>query len=700
MRLARSCHPAPLAVAALLLVAAPVVAQPRIGPGHEAEVSALFEALGHGETAGWVVGDIAIQPDRIRAELHLPDGTAAAVELRHPAAAPPGASRTPSFSVVVVGPADLGPAVARTLAPRDDGGFWERVGVAGAGAAPTSARRFGHPLWLVGLAALALLLLATALVRRRPWRDPVAWRALLEIVALVAAAFVVRRVLFPAGPGNLRSHLPDPSSAPAELPPFGPGYDAWARLWFALAGADDHAAFLAGALAGALTVAPVYLLGWFGTGRRACGVAAGIALVVLPIHARLSPTDDPASLVGLLTATALVCVVAAERLASRGLLAAAWLAGALAATTRPEAALALLPLLALVLVQPVTRRLQRRPVDLALAGVVLVPTAWLVAVVAAPAVATMSGGGNWPDARSLARLLGVDGGSTLGPPLSPLAVGLLALLGLAVAVRWTRGRALLWLAVGLLPAVPTARLAGPHLVTARYQAALLPVAAVLLGLGAVWLGDRLLDRWPRLRGLLVRGGVALAVGVLALVAFDPPPEPTFRLEYAFFERHLAEIPRGCRILRLDWDGDFGLEPPTHLSALRRLDHVWVAADDAPEPQDGCLVWWRPAACTTRLPDRPGPAAACAAVEARYRLSPLAEAWLPARPGFVEAYGAGRVRVGFYVLRRRNDSTAPASAAQTAHQAPAAGDAPPALQPQPLPPPPPSVSPAAPSTPSP
>jgi hypothetical protein len=686
--------------AALLAVAAPAAAQPSIGAGHEAEVSALFEVLGHGETSGWTVGDIAIRPDRIRAALRLPDGTPAAVELRHPAAAPPGASRTPSFAVVVAaGPAAVGPAVARALAPRDDGRFWGPTGVLTTPATPpTPSRRFGQPAWLVGLAALVLLL-AFVTVRRRPWRDPVAWRTLLEIAALVAAAFVVRRVLFPAGPGNFRSHLPDPSSAPAELSPFGPGYESWIRLWFAVAGVDHRAAFLAGALAGALTVAPAYLLGWFGTGRRACGLAAGIALVVLPIHARLSPTDDPASLVGLLAAIALACVVAAERLASPALLAAGWLAAGLAATTRPEAALVLLPLGTLVLVQPVTRRLQRRPVDLLLAAGVLVTVAWLVLTVALPAASVLSsGGGGWPDAWSLARLLGVAGGSALGPPHSPLAVGLLALLGLVVAVRVTRGRALLWLAAGILPALPTAALAGPYDVTTRYQAALLPVAAVLLGVGAVWLGDRALDRWPRLRGLLVRGGAVVAVGLPVLAAFDPPPEPTFRLEYAFFEEHLVEVPRGCRILRLRLDGDFGLEPPALLSTLRGLGHVWVDAADTPDPDNDCLVWWRPAACSAALPERSGPAAACRAVETRYRLEPLAERRLPARPGFVERYTADPVRVGFYVLRRRQ--TSPAAPSAGSSHAPAGAGTPPTLQPQPLPPPPPSTSPSGATSPSP
>lgn|GEM_PF-2437714 len=689
---------APLVFVAVVpaIAPAPADAQPRIGPGREAEVTALFGAVGSGETAGWTVGDIAIRPDRIDADLRLPDGSKAVAELRHPAAAPAGAARTPSFAVVVLsGDLGLGPALARAIAARDDGAFWERV--AAAGTAPEPGGGMLGLAWPAGLAGLALLL-AVALLRRWPWRDAEAWRALLEIVGLAAAAFLVRRVLFPAGPGNLRSHLPDPSSGAAELFPFGPGYGGWIRLWFAAAGADDGTAFLAGALAGALTVAPVYVLGWFGTGRRGVGVASAIALVVLPVHARLSPTDDPCALVGLLVAATLACVVAADRLASRALLLAGWLAAGLAATTRPEAALALPPLAALVWLQPTTRRLQRHPLDLTLAVLVLAPALAAVAVVASSAAATLSAGGGGPDARALLRLFGARGGSALGPPHAPLAVGLLALLGLAVTARRTRGRSLLWAAAGLLPAVPTAELAGPHGVTARYQAALLPVAAVLLGAGAVWLGERLVERWPRGRGLLVRGGAVAAVGLLALAVFDPPPEPTFRLEYAFFREHLAKIPRGCRILRLRWDGDLGLEPPVHLSTLRGFGHHWVEAGDAPDPDDGCLVWWRPAACSARAPERSGPGAACAAIEASYRLEPLAEAWLPARTGFVETYAASRVRVGFYALRPRHDAAESAATIGNKSRAGAPGAAPPALQPQPLPPPPPSTSP--PSAPSP
>jgi len=643
----------PLAVVALL-AELPAQAQP-LRPGREGEVEALFAGVGSGETAGWEVGNIAILSDRIRAEvLSTPAGTLT-VELRAIAGDTAALGRTRSFEVFVVaggeGAADAAGAVARAVAARDGGAFWSSSSFWPTPSFPEgwgNAAGVAELAWLGGLVLLASLVLGVA-VRRRFWTTPEARRAALEMLALAAAAFLVRRVLFAAGVANFRSHIPDPSLPPEGLPIYGPGYDAWMRAWFALAGADDSIAFLAGALAGALAVGPVYVLGWFGTGRRAVGLAGAIVLVVLPIHARLSPTDDPASLLALLVASSLACAVVAERLASGTLVVAAWLACGLAATLRPEAALPLLALSALVAVQPTTRHLQLRPAVLAATAVVLLGIAWTLAEVLPKALGLL-GRGSAPDASSFLRLFGLHGGSVLLPPHSPFAVGLLVLLGAFVSVRVTHGRSLLWILAGLLPALPTARLAGPNFVTARYQAALLPVAALLAGLAAVWLGELVIERWPRARPLLVRAGPAAAAFVLCLAAFAPPPEPTFRLEYRFFERHLADVPRGCRIVRTPFEGDLGLVPPEHLTRLRRRGSEWVEPSPTLDPSAGCLVWWRPAACEAVEPGGRTAVPVCRAIEERYRLEPLAVATLPARAGFVESYRSSTVRVGFFRLR--------------------------------------------------
>jgi hypothetical protein len=251
----------------------------------------------------------------------------------------------------------------------------------------------------------------------------------------------------------------------------------------------------------------------------------------------------------------------------------------------------------------------------------------------------------------LVRLLGAQGGSALGPPLTSFAVSSLVVLGLAAAAVATKGRALLWIAAGLLPALPTASLAGPHLITARYQVAVLPVAAAVLGIGAIWLSRQIAVIAPA--AIRQRAGSAMAVTLVLVLGTEGmltgAPETTVRLEYAFFRQHLGAVPRGCWIVRPRWSRDLGLEPPLHLSTLRRLEHEWLDAPPASHAV-GCLVYWRAGSCSATAPGAEPPD--CGTIESRYQLIPIAEAHLPARPAFVERYREETVRVGFYYLRPR------------------------------------------------
>jgi hypothetical protein len=542
--------------------------------------------------------------------------------------------------------------VARAVAARDDGRFWKVEGDVGGWLASWAGRT--EIAWLLGLAALAALLAGTA-VRRRAWTDAALRAAAVELALLALAALLVRWLVFAPGTGNLRAHLPDPRLPPHEMPLFGPGYEAWIRAWFRLGGADDATAFLAGAVAGALTVVPAYVIAWVSSGRRAVGIAAGVVLAVLPLHARLSPTDDPASLIGLLVVSAVALVLLADRTRSAALLVAAWLAAGLAAAVRPEPALATLAVAAVVLTLPAARRLQVRPrvllPSLLAAGAGILSAAFA----AARALGDASPGALDLGATAWRRLLW--SGSVLLPPQTALPLALLALLGLVAAAKHTRGRTVPWLLAGLLPAIPTAALARPDLVTARYQIALLPIAAVCAGFGAIWLGDRVLERRPNARATLVLIGPFAALAFLMLQTTPRPPEPTFRLEYAFFRRHLALVPAGCRIVRPRWEGDRGLEPPAHLSGILGLGHVWLPPSPPPDPEDGCLAFWKPSSCAAvpagRLEDaRRAAGPDCELIESTYRLVPLAEALLPARTGFTESYVVDPVPVGFYRLEAR------------------------------------------------
>lgn len=93
---------------------------------------------------------------------------------------------------------------------------------------------------------------------------------------------------------------------------------------------------------------------------------------------------------------------------------------------------------------------------------------------------------------------------------------------------------------------------------------------MLAGTGAVWLGERVVERWPRTRGLLVHAGAAAAVAVICFSVLQAPVELTFRLEYTFFREHLGDVHAGCRIVRTRCSGDRGMEPPARLSRLRGL----------------------------------------------------------------------------------------------------------------------------------
>lgn len=571
------------------------------------------------------------------------------------------------------GDPELVEALESALARDDEADFWKVVSAraapaadesAGSGAPPAavwSSGWLGSPGglatvgWQAGLLLLLGLLSATAL-RRKIWRHPDALRLLAEIGGTVLLAFLVRWLLLPVGPGNLYSQLPDPAHPPAHFEHFGPGLGAWALGWFWLLGADDRVAFLAGALAGSLTVIPVYCLARLASPHRLAGLLAGTLLALWPIHARLSATDDQSVLIALLLAAAVALVVAADRAGGGSWLLAAWLAAGLAATTRPEPALALAPLGLLVLLQPTSRRLQLRPLVLAGSALVLALTGLVLYYTISKALR----GGFDPSgglrAEHLLRLLGFDGGSVLVPPRSPWLLTVCFSLGAAAALVAGRGRPALWLAAGWLPALPTASLARDDFITARYQMALVPMAAAATVVGLIWLGGRMARRWPRLSRPVVPALAAVPLLAAAWGCLQPPPEPTFRREYRFFRSHIEEIPDDCRLLLVRWNVDLGLGPPTHLTRLLATGHSWLAVSDTLDPDTACLVYWQPASCRASAPDPISTANGllpdCQLVESRYRLEPLATTELPAITGFCETYRVDPVPIGFYRLRSR------------------------------------------------
>lgn len=642
----------------LLALAHAPGAGPVIRSGIDARIEALFADVGTGGTVGCEVAGLEVPYDVVRPVIVCKDRRRATLELRHPVGDPDSVARTLSFEFFVIEhegidrqeAEDLARRVAGAVAPRDRGGFWSLPSGEdsrwGTGAGPVSIVASLVGFCLLGL-GIAIWLLVV-----RPFRGRRGRIACAEMALLALGGFVVRWLLVPAGPSNIDSRLVDPRLMPCDVPPLGPGHGGWMMGWFGIFGFDDETAFLAGATAGALTVVPVYILGWIGAGRRECGLAGASLLALWPVHARLSPTDDASILAALLVTTALALACLAERARPALGLVLAWLAGGLATVTRPEC-VCVLPVLAfLVLVKPETRKVQLGPLVLASAIVVIGASVAELWALVSGGLHTVAPGEPF-STRAVLGLAGMRGGSILGPPHSSVVLGLAFLVALVPSVRATRMRVLAWLAVGVALAFPTAAMAGPGEVTARYQLALVAMAAVVVGTGSVWLGRRAAAAWPRAGRPVLWVLVALPICAAAWGVLHPPPRPTFRLEYAFFREHIESIPAGCRIVEVSWRNDLGLYTPTHLTGLLGLDHEWVPVASLDPEVSGCLVYWRPSSCRTlsgeSLPGGRGLLPECALVEEAYDLEPMFEASLPARTGFSETYAEDPVTVGFYRL---------------------------------------------------
>jgi hypothetical protein len=640
-----------------------------IEAGREAEIESLFSGIGQGNTAGWQVPDIEIPKDRIRAHLSGPHGEKLVIELRDNQGRKDAAGSTPSFELFVVSSHGLDDQartllvrnVAQAIANKDDGEFWHLIASPAANLSPSRPNPWFSSLgalatlaWMAAFWSLLILGLVFAL-RRKPWKEPEQRRILIEIAVLTIAAFIIRQWLMIPGPGQMVSRLPEPSAPPSGYPQFGCGFGGWILGWFWIFGSDDKIAFMAGAVAGALTVIPVYFLAWFGSGSRWAGLAAGAAMVLWPIHARLSPTDDAGGLIALLLISSLALVISSGRFKSGSLLFLGWLAGCLAATTRPEMSLALLPLGVIVLITPSIRKIQFRP--LVLAPTILLGLLTCMAVYTA-SIEAMSGGfsplfcATNSEARGLFDLFG--GRSILAPPRTPWPFTVLFLAGLVVSLFRTRGRTILWLCIGLLPALPTACFSRTDIVTARYQLQLVPLGATLAGMCVAWLWEAMLRIRPRFGSFLV----ILAASAAAVIAAKPlvfrPLEPTFKLEYRFFRENIGKVPAGCRIVRISWPyGDIGLRVPTYLTRLLGLDLSWVEPSAELDPSKGCLAYWQPASCRAWSQSLKSATWAvmpeCLAIESAFRLDPIATTGLPSRPEFCDNYRIDPVPVGFYRL---------------------------------------------------
>ncbi|MFH2010039.1 MAG: glycosyltransferase family 39 protein [bacterium] len=680
----------------VLLLSQQAGGEPIIRAGREAEIRALFSDCDEEETKGWYVRHLHIPYNRIRATFLSRAGQLLVLELSYRGGSLTAPARTPSFDIRPIERKGLdreaarrfARAVARCVTRNDSGTFWRwapdrkypwsfrglgwRVGggrlnlrrgsstprwesfIRGEPDRPWSLGERVTVAWAVALWGF-LLLIAWAFLRQRPWRGTEGRLALLEASLLTGLALLVRWWIVTPGPANFYTRLTMPFAPRVEFPPYGPGFDGWIQLWYHLLGGNETAVFFAGALAGALTVIPVYVIGWVATERRLAGTLGAIVLALWPVHARLSTTDDSAGLIALLVTCAVALVLAAGRAGSHLYLLAGWLAAGLAATVRPEPALCFAPLALLVLLGPTSRRLQLRPWTALATALLIGLTAVAVYVPVTMATSIFS---PWDSLQwqHLRKLLGAEGGSLLGPPRTSLLLTALVVVGLPFAWRALRWRVILLTAIGFVCAVPTTVLNFTDFITARYQLPLVVLSAAIAGMGLAGSAQLVGPRLGRARlvalpvaGMLLAGGIAWGV-------VRPPPEPTFRLEYWYFSENLSKVPERCSLVRPYWGYDLGLAPPVHLTRLRSTRHLWLRASRKLDPEHACLVYWRPASCRAvgpgqkhrrdfRLPD-------CALIESSFRLVPIAETRLPARTGLCERYLDDPVRVGFYRLRKK------------------------------------------------
>lgn len=377
-----------VALVAPLALASGASAQTRVlPPGLEDDVARLVFTGEHGaELAVGQVTGAQIESAHIDVELTV-EGGRARVRMLERGATSDGrrVGDTPSFTLFLIEGGD-DPALHRAalelrarVAARDDGRFFHAHSVVATSEGPSRAGGGGSPghewamrasravLWLAFLCVLGLVL-------RRNGYDPADWRAAL---ILFGAGLALRLWLPPWAPIHANDHgisemrglLGHPGPHEAGL--YGSAYLMLVRAL--MAGSDWHGGpFVIGAVAGALGPVALYALARnLAPAHRFGAIAAGFALVVHPIHIRVSLSECPRALAGTLWLAGMALAVYALRPSSRSK-SAAWLAAAIAWALAAELRVItlVLPAAGLLFVVLAAGRWRARPSPLVLAACV------------------------------------------------------------------------------------------------------------------------------------------------------------------------------------------------------------------------------------------------------------------------------------------------------------------------------------------
>lgn len=446
-----------------------------------------------------------------------------------------------------------------------------------------------------GLVVLLTLLVATALRRAR--REDLAWVGFL--VAVFAGALIVRLKLGYWAPIHANSHgiaelrgLVTSSSewqGPVESDRYGVAYRQIVQAFLRLGHGRAHGAFLFAAVASALGVVPLALLGSALTSNRFVGVVAALGLAFHPLHIALSATESSFGLAGtlFLIGAACLCAVPSLPVQDRG---RAWWAGALALAAACELSVItlVLPVAALVLAAAVLGKQDRRLWVWPL-GILLVSMALHLDAV-------------WPVLRQARELRGQEFLGTLqsfrgdrnalsNETLAAWTLRPLAIAGLLVLLVRRR-----WVGLTLLVATPlviavSASVNGCRTDVIRYQ----PIGHLLLFVLAASVLLVLPERGWALKAF---GGalVALALLVPTRTAFAALRKPLLDVgAYRFVEK---AVPPGTELMRVivpprrmgnrDVLSDF--PDFVFLAAGHKVQVVEVGREKDEPPAQSCAVW--------------------------------------------------------------------------------------------------------------
>jgi len=503
--------------------------------------------------------------------------------------------------------------------------------------------------WLLwGALFVAFVAAGYRFARARPTLRHLAWSA-APVVLFAILAYVVRAAM--TDPSFVHQNGQGPlwvSHALCITPVYGPGYfEVFGRAVAMLGGEPSAALFSAQAALASLAASAVWLIARGASVRPLIAGALTLAVVCEPALARIAQSESYFGAIAslLLIASAILSVGARRRRWNDPefllCVVAAGLIVAQAARIHPVAWVpsAMLPLVIAVGRGRVRTRLTNAAV--ATAGIGLLAT-----IFAASVIGDVTGGGvgdQWlPDLLSRIPRSRISWGLSLG------AGGGVAI---ALAGRYRRQAIVRGLAFFLVVAIAFCShligAVGPIIVTA-YLLLFLPAFIAVLGAG--------IDGAARRRAHVLGATAALLVFALSYGAFRADgllTLPTDAREQAWILGQRSELASDASVAFL---GSAGPRRRLHLplygecgaggaSAVQLSTDTTIRdLDMIPTP----VVWYRSSLCTTD-----DGRAYCDAMEARYRLTPIAGADLPALLSMDGlGYEDGTVHVGLYAVEGR------------------------------------------------